>query len=318
MSITGHPSPSLLRRGATLLGVALLVGASVATAASGAAAAPTCNGAPVLDLANPGPGAVLSAGDYVVSGIARDPNATTGDGIDRVELFVGARDAGGLEIGSGTTQQGSFVITAKLPTNLSGGNNFVAYAHSSITGAETSVTVPVFLGAAPTPTPRPEHELAPLELTSSTQSTAVQCAPSPAASTTAPVAVSPSSASTAPSAASAAAVFSLANPGAGDVLGNGDVVVSGTAGTGFDHVDFFLGSRNEGGTHVGSAVPGTGSFNASNGGFSATLTIPTRFSGGNVLYAYAINSTTGQESVVSVPVYVGIAPTPTPRPTDGL
>src|SRR5690242_9238745 len=172
MSLFGHTSPSLLRRGPFVLGAALLVGASVVGMATGASAAASCTSAPMLDLANPSPGALLSAGDLIVSGVARDPSATTGDGIDRVELFVGSRDSGGTEIGSGTTQSGNFVITAKVPSNLSGGNDFVAYAHSALTGQETIVTVPVFLGAEPTPTPRPDHAAPTPVLAATTSSTA--------------------------------------------------------------------------------------------------------------------------------------------------
>jgi hypothetical protein len=314
MSFFGHSSPSLLRRSPFVLGAALLVGASVASMATGASAAPTCTSAPVLDLANPSAGALLSAGDLIVSGVARDPGATSGDGIDRVELFVGSRDAGGMEIGSGTPQSGNFVITAKVPSNISGGNDFVAYAHSALTGQETIVTVPVFLGAEPTPTPRPDHAVATPVVAASTSSTAA-CTPATTTTTTAPAAATSSATSPAAMTTSAAPTLSLANPGAGDVLPNGDIVISGVA-PGADLVEFFLGNRDQGGTSLGTAVPGTGSFNAASGGFTTTLTIPTRTAGSTSFYVYARNSTTGQETVTNVPVYVGAAPTPTPRPSN--
>jgi hypothetical protein len=291
---------------------ALLVGASLSSAVTGAAAAPTCVTAPTLDLSNPSPGALLSAGDLIVSGVARDPNAATGDGIDRVELFIGTRDSGGTEIGNGTTQAGNFVITAKLPTNITGGTDFVAYAHSSVTGQETSVSVPVFVGAEPTPTPRPSNSVAAPVLTATTQST-TECTPAPAAPAAQAAGTPAPSSTTSATAASAVPVLSLANPNSGDLVPIGDLVVSGTASVpgvqgGVDRVDFFIGNRDQGGTSVGSAVP-------SQGGFSTTLDLSSRFAGGNTLYAYAHNAVTGQETVVSVPIFIGAAPTPTPRPS---
>jgi hypothetical protein len=56
--------------------------------------------APVLDLANPRAGDVLSTGDIVISGDAFVPSAAPLTGVSRVDLFIGARDNGGLFIGS--------------------------------------------------------------------------------------------------------------------------------------------------------------------------------------------------------------------------
>jgi hypothetical protein len=47
------------------------------------------------------------------------------------------------------------VAAQTVPTGASGGHTFMAYARSALTGQEIQVAIPVFIGAAPTPTPRP-------------------------------------------------------------------------------------------------------------------------------------------------------------------
>jgi hypothetical protein len=269
-----------------------------------------------------------------VSGVARDPASTSGDGIDRVELFVGNRDLGGTEVGAAVPQQGVFAVTAKLPGNVIGGTSFFAYAHSSVTGQETAVSVPVFLGAAPTPTPRSGTDVVAtpvvpvvaqascVPVTSSSAASA-STAPTTTGSNTAPVTAPAVAISGPPEVGAGAPVLQLGHPNAGDTLLLGDYVVSGLAyvpglagGAGVDHVDFFLGSRDAGGTFLGSAVPGQ-SAGLAVGGFATRITVPNQNRGGTTMFfAYAQNSVTGQETVVTVPVSVGVAPTPTPRPTN--
>src|SRR3954453_22947097 len=62
-------------------------------------------------------------------------------------------------------------------------------------------------------------------------------------------------------------VLDVGNPNAGDTLTMGDLDVSGVAfdpitgsGSGVSHVDFFLGPRDQGGTIIGTAVPGQATF----------------------------------------------------------
>src|SRR5215471_11444198 len=130
----------------------------------------TCpGGAPVVQLANPGPGDVLLQGDYIVSGVAFDPNATQGAGISRVDVFLGQRDDGGLFLAGATPGQDAnnpraFQMKVTLPTSTSGGRDFVAYAYSAVTGLQTSESVPVYVGAAPTATPIPSGGSAPAPL----------------------------------------------------------------------------------------------------------------------------------------------------------
>src|SRR5262249_18049266 len=131
-------------------------------------------------------------------------------------------------------------------------------AISGVDGQETVETVPVFLGAEPTPTPVVAGSSAPAvaPLTATFQST---CHASPGANNSAPafqsVPLSPTH---------AAPVLQLANPASGAVLPIGDVVIEGLAydpaatdGTGIDRVELFLESRDNGGLSLGSAVPGT-------------------------------------------------------------
>src|SRR5262245_29411364 len=104
----------------------------------------TCpGGAPVVQLANPGPGDVLSQGDYIVTGQAFDPAATQGSGVDRVDLFLGDRDSGGVFLGQATPGEGSanprtFQTKITLPDTAGGGRDFVAYAVSSVNGQQSS------------------------------------------------------------------------------------------------------------------------------------------------------------------------------------
>jgi hypothetical protein len=105
-------------------------------------------GTAMFSLANPSKGDVISKGDYIVSG-------ATGPSIDRVELFVGDRDAGGMHLGTIVPTNGIFSTKVTIPETVSGGLDFCAYARSSATGQESEVEVPIFVGAAPTPTPRP-------------------------------------------------------------------------------------------------------------------------------------------------------------------
>jgi hypothetical protein len=268
--------------------------------------------APVLQLANPGPGDVLSQGDYIVSGVAFDPTVTQGIGIDRVDLFLGQRDSGGVFLGEATLGQDQgnprgFQVKVKLPDGTNGGRDFVAYAVSSATGEQTSESVPVFVGAVPTATPITSNAPTPIPLSVTTHST---CGSSPRAASTRgqqPTTVAP--------VANVAPVLDLANPHPGDVLPNGDVIIDGVAfdpsatqGTGIDRVDLFLDNRDEGGLPLGSGSP------ADTHAFQIKATLPNTANGGHNLFAYAHSSITGQETVQQVPVFIGAAPTPTPRP----
>src|ERR1051326_7691503 len=73
-----------------LIAGGILSAAIVLMSLSGAAVAqqePATSSWPVLEVASPNPGALVSTGDFVVIGTAFDPAATTGSGISRVDLF---------------------------------------------------------------------------------------------------------------------------------------------------------------------------------------------------------------------------------------
>jgi hypothetical protein len=278
----------------------------------------TCpGGGPIVQLANPGPGAVLSQGDYIVSGTAFDPASSQGNGISRVDLFIGQRDSGGTFLGSATpgsdsTNPRGFAVKVTLPDTINGGRDFVAYAYSSVSGNTSSESVPVFVGAAPTATPITSNAPTPVPLSSSTQSTCLGGAPVPAA---APPAQVQSAAPAVSAVEHGAPVLQLGNPNPGDVLSNGDLYIQGVAfdpngsqSNGIDRVELFLDNRDEGGLPLGSGEPGTDNT------FKIKATLPSSANGGHNLVAYARSSVTGLESVESVPVFVGAAPTPTPRP----
>jgi len=113
--------------------------------------------APVLQLANPSPGDTLEVGASVLAGVIYDPASPEGSGIDRIDIFLGSRDAGGAPIGSANTQDSrAFQVTIRVPRNPNGAHDLVAYAHSTVTGNEGVVSVPIFVGMPPTPTPRPK------------------------------------------------------------------------------------------------------------------------------------------------------------------
>jgi hypothetical protein len=98
------------RNGRRVVGLVtiLLVGTSLAGVASPSTAQEICpGGPPFLQLANPSPGAQLSQGDYVVSGLAYDPSATQGSGISNVELFLGRRDEGGTSLAGPDKKNGN-------------------------------------------------------------------------------------------------------------------------------------------------------------------------------------------------------------------
>jgi hypothetical protein len=130
------------------------------------------NQGPVLQIANPQAGDFVSRGDYISYGVAFDPNSASGPGVDQVSYYLGARDNGGVFIGSGTPGviggptgggpevtgpfgggAGAYSAELTFPNNASGLQNIFAYAHSSVTGRETSVSIPVDIRSRLTPTP---------------------------------------------------------------------------------------------------------------------------------------------------------------------
>jgi hypothetical protein len=317
----------------SLLFAALTFASLPAGAQTSAALAPTA--CPVLSVGNPNPGDTVKVGDYVISGEAFDPSATSGSGIARVDLFLGRRDDGGNFLGSAVPGLGAnpraFSLTVEMPT-LNQGADFAAYAISSVTGQETSVVFPIFVGAptrnpnGPTPTPIPTTET----ISSTCGRGAAPAAPAaPPSAPSAPV-VSGTPAAAPPVAgggvaANACPVLSLGNPSPGDRIPAGGLVLSGSAFVaganpppGVTRVDLFLGARDQGGTFLGSGIPGTGA-GGNPAAWSVEVTVPNLGRGADFA-AYAIGAN-GQETTITFPVFVGAEPTrsatgatPTPVP----
>jgi hypothetical protein len=103
-----------------------------------------------LNVFNPQPGDTLAHGMYLIQGVAFDPGASAGSGVDRVQVFLDPRDAGGQLLGDallgGTSTGGpyGFVLAAPLP-NRRGSHLISVYAHSSLSGSEAVVSIPVTL-----------------------------------------------------------------------------------------------------------------------------------------------------------------------------
>jgi mono/diheme cytochrome c family protein len=103
----------------------------------------------------------------------------------------------------------------------------------------------------------------------------------------------------------------LANPSPGSRVEAGHFVVEGRAsdaravqGSGIDHVDIFLDSRESGGKFVGTTTVGTPTDPTQ---FKATVNLP-NLKGGHDLIAYAYSSVRGQVGVASVPIALGVDP----------
>jgi hypothetical protein len=108
--------------------------------------------------------------------------------------------------------------------------------------------------------------------------------------------------------------FRLGNPEPFARVESGTMVVAGVAldssasdgSVGVQHVDFFIEDRDQGGTLIGTATPGVSPEPYGLGSFQTTLTIPKLLTGGHMLFAYALDTVTGEESIISQPIAVGV------------
>ncbi len=191
-----------------LLGLGV-VGSPVAAQQSSSSCVTT---APVvLDLLNPHAGDTLPPGaSIVMNGVAYDPAATQGTGIDKVTLYLDNRDQGGLFLGQATLGQtnpqapansefanaGFTLKTNSLP-NVNSAHTIYVYAHDSQSNKETVLQVPVWVGnSAPTAVPGMTATPVP--------PTPVVCTPTPAETntpTSAPTEAAPAAPTSAPTAA---------------------------------------------------------------------------------------------------------------------
>src|SRR5215470_13895842 len=99
---------------------------------------------PRLVVGNPNAYDTIPHGTYVSYGIAVDPLATNGAGVDAVTYFLGNRDTGGVRLGGVTpSPDGTYTVSLDVPENVTGGALLYVYAVSGVTGRETVVSIPV-------------------------------------------------------------------------------------------------------------------------------------------------------------------------------
>jgi hypothetical protein len=128
---------------------------------------------PILVVTGPEPGAILSPDNVVVQGAAVDCHVDIGAGINRVSVFLGRRDAGGIFLGDAALRApapipilpadqyapgSGFVLRGQAPLKPGVVNELYIYARSELTNIETAVMLPVVgagMGPAPTPPPPP-------------------------------------------------------------------------------------------------------------------------------------------------------------------
>jgi hypothetical protein len=341
-------TPTVRRRlggGLVLASAAALVIASLSSVPAGAAVTGSSAGCPTLTVDNPAPGAQLNPGKLIVSGAAFDPGAPSGPGVSRVDFFYGHRETGGKPLGTAipgetnvsapgqtggsSSRLGGFSVQLDFG-DISRGDNLVAYAYSSSSGAVTTVSIPVLVGVQATSTPTGDNTpVVPRATTSSTGCSgggvAAVSQPAAAQQPAAPSSGSPAAApapAVAPAAVTGATgdkpVLRVENPRAGDLVVVGDTVIHGIAfdpaapaGTsGVDQVVIFAGLRDAGGRFLGSGGTGAG---GNPEAFAIQVNVNLNQSGAHTLSCYAHSSVTGQEAVVSVPIFLGAPPTATPR-----
>ena len=269
-----------------------------------------------FELANPDPGSMVEPGAYVVQGVAMDSRASEAPGIDRVDIFLDSREAGGINLGTavpGTTTgpfgPDSFQTTIDLP-DMVGGHDLVAYARSSFNGAESVISVPIAIGEDTSKAfaGAPSESATEMCMAGGAGAVTSTTTTTPAETSTGTSATQPSTttSTTATTPASSTISFEVGNPSPGDTIHVGSYVIQGTGsdtaaqpGNGIDRIDIFLDSRDAGGTLIGH-----GSFGTSGNMWSATVDLPKNQTGVHSLFFYAHSAVSGQEEVVEVPVIV--------------
>lgn len=135
------------------LGVVMAVASLLASAALPVSAA---SDGPVLIVANPNPGDMLTPGRMTLQGVAFDREASQGSGVDRVSIFLDDRDLGGqflgdATLGATTTIGGTPLYagwTLTTPPLAGGGqlHELHVYARDAEGGDETVVRIPITIG----------------------------------------------------------------------------------------------------------------------------------------------------------------------------
>jgi hypothetical protein len=257
-----------------------------------------------LSLDNPVPGAQIPPGPYMIQGMAQDIRAGQGgNGISRVQLFLGSRESGGPFLGQATFSNPSspiFTVNAGMPSTGLGPTVLTAIATSSVDGKDYTIDVPFTLAfpALPGNTGGQVMGLPPLCQSGQTPSGNATATPT-----------SGGGGGGSSSTSSGPLLNVIAPPARASILA-GPYSVSGTAsdpaassGSGVDRVQIFLDSRESGGQWLGDATLGSPGTN----GWQANVSLPTNNTGVHAIFVYARSSVTGKETIVSVPVIISIS-----------
>src|SRR5712692_2009893 len=120
---------------------------------------------PTVVILAPSPGALL-APESKLTVAAFDCHADAGIGVDKVSIFLGLRGEGGIHLGDAqggapagvrvvpATQFGSAGWTLNVPSAVASMSNaqvLSVYAHSTVSGKETQLTIPIRIGQVPAP-----------------------------------------------------------------------------------------------------------------------------------------------------------------------
>jgi len=297
--------------GPLTVAAALGIGTLPALAQTATTTAPLASDCSAIrfDLANPAPGSMIEPGGLVLQGIASDSRAQGSIGVDRVDFFLDNRDQGGVSLGSaipgtmaGPMGPNSFQATVSIP-NVVGGHDLFAYARSTVTGAESVISVPVAVGEDPSKA----GALGTTATDTCTPGSTMVVTTTPMSPAPAPVAPTTPATTTTTMVApvSSAITLNVGNPSSGDTIHVGGYNIEGTAvdkaaqsGSGIDRVEIFLDNRDQGGTMLTTATPGV------NNMWSVVVPLPSNQMGLHTLFFYAHSTVSGQEAVVSVPVTI--------------
>ena len=270
-----------------------------------------------LELDNPHPGDPLSVGKYEVGGRATDTSATSGRGLDRVQVFVGSRELGGFQIGEADLNPPSdapanvlqrqleprFNVLVDFPTDALGQHTVFVYARSAATGREISVGVPVNIGLTPFGTVGTAAGGQPPATASSPE-----CAPAQTVTNTTDVLSGSTTATTPAQQATIRVTLDAPHPGATLTSGKYEVSGRATSSAGaIDRVQVFLDNRDRGGVLVGEAVPSppagapgnTLQSSLSVDRFRMLVDFPSNQSGLHAVFVYARSAVTQKEGVAS-------------------
>jgi hypothetical protein len=146
----------MLRKQAIAVRITPILVLSAMFGASGLpASADSVDPAPSLTVWNPSAGDRLLPGSLVMQGVALDPSASSGTGIDQVSVFLGDRDAGGVHLGnavmdnpdpSTNTARGGWTLATAVLRGTGVARTLYVYARSGLSGREAVTPIPVLIG----------------------------------------------------------------------------------------------------------------------------------------------------------------------------